>query len=52
MNDLTRRVCELVTNSNSTEEKLGGLLAMDMLVDVDCEENATKVTGMNFLLDF
>ena len=43
MNDLNEQILELV-NSTSTSEKLGGIAAIDELISVETEENATKIT--------
>jgi FKBP12-rapamycin complex-associated protein len=43
MNDINRRIFELIHSQDSTE-KMGGILAIDRLVDVEGEESATKMT--------
>ncbi|KAI9225912.1 MAG: phosphatidylinositol kinase Tor2 [Piptocephalis tieghemiana] len=43
MNDVNRRIFELMNGSYS-HEKLGGVIAIDKLIDFDGEENTTKVT--------
>ena len=49
MNEVYRRVSDLV-NSGDRMEKVAGVLAIDELLDVDCEENASKVSRLqNFL---
>eukprot|EP01113_Clastostelium_recurvatum_P006582 TRINITY_DN1298_c0_g1_i1.p1 TRINITY_DN1298_c0_g1~~TRINITY_DN1298_c0_g1_i1.p1 ORF type:complete len:2380 (+),score=927.36 TRINITY_DN1298_c0_g1_i1:62-7201(+) len=49
MNDLNGHIFELV-NSTGVQEKIGGILAIDELIDVDYDENATKITRLaNFL---
>eukprot|EP00026_Physarum_polycephalum_P000091 Phypoly_transcript_00091.p1 GENE.Phypoly_transcript_00091~~Phypoly_transcript_00091.p1 ORF type:complete len:2307 (+),score=451.47 Phypoly_transcript_00091:133-7053(+) len=49
MNELNGHIFELV-NSPGVLEKIGGIMAIDELIDVDYDENATKVTRLaNFL---
>jgi len=43
MNDVNKAVGELV-NSQVVHEKLGGIMAIDALIDVDTEENANQIT--------
>eukprot|EP00158_Paraphelidium_tribonemae_P009901 Partr_v1_DN28994_c0_g1_i3_m24719 putative Phosphatidylinositol 3-kinase len=43
MNDINRRIFELI-HSPDISDKLGGILAIDRLVDFEGEENATKIT--------
>ncbi|KAJ5074525.1 serine/threonine-protein kinase mtor [Anaeramoeba ignava] len=43
MNDLNRRIFEFV-NSTDINEKLGGVIAIDELIDVRGEDNALKMT--------
>eukprot|EP00820_Chromera_velia_P019501 Cvel_28328.t1-p1 / transcript=Cvel_28328.t1 / gene=Cvel_28328 / organism=Chromera_velia_CCMP2878 / gene_product=Target of rapamycin, putative / transcript_product=Target of rapamycin, putative / location=Cvel_scaffold3684:1-13594(-) / protein_length=1847 / sequence_SO=supercontig / SO=protein_coding / is_pseudo=false len=42
MTDLNKRLYELVM-SKEQHEKLGGIIAMDELIDVHCDENETKI---------
>eukprot|EP00741_Cyanophora_paradoxa_P013833 tig00020710_g13353.t1 len=42
MDLLHKRIFELV-NSADTYEKIGGIMAIDELIDVDCEENANNI---------
>eukprot|EP01133_Synstelium_polycarpum_P000171 gene171-204_t len=49
MQDVNIIIFELV-NSNGTVEKIGGILAIDELIDVDYDENAAKITKLaNYL---
>ncbi|KAJ3290058.1 phosphatidylinositol kinase- protein kinase tor1 [Borealophlyctis nickersoniae] len=43
VNDLNRRIFELI-HSNDNNDKIGGILAIDKLIDFDGEENTTKIT--------
>ncbi|KXS11006.1 FAT-domain-containing protein [Gonapodya prolifera JEL478] len=43
MNDVNRRIFELV-HSQDNEEKIGGIIAIDKLIDFDGEENTVKIT--------
>ncbi|KAI9341262.1 armadillo-type protein [Zopfochytrium polystomum] len=43
MNDVNRRIFELI-HSSDTSDKIGGIYAIDKLIDFDGEENTTKVT--------
>eukprot|EP00736_Rhodelphis_marinus_P007859 Rmarinus@m.12108 len=43
MNDLNRKIFDLV-HSSEAHDRMGGLIAIDELIDLDCEENATKIT--------
>lgn len=43
MNDVNRRIFELV-HSQDSHEKMGGILAIDRLVELESEENTTKIT--------
>lgn len=43
MNDINRRIFELIHSQDNTE-KLGGILLIDRLVDLEGEENTTKIT--------
>jgi len=43
INDINRRIFELV-NSNDYHDKLGGILAIDELIDIDGEDNTTKIS--------
>ncbi|GAM22047.1 hypothetical protein SAMD00019534_052220 [Acytostelium subglobosum LB1] len=43
MGDVNNILFELV-NSNSISDKIGGIMAIDELIDVDYDENASKVT--------
>lgn len=43
INDVNRRIFELV-NSNDYHEKIGGIMAIDELIDIDGEDNTTKIT--------
>ena len=43
MNDINRRIFELI-HSPEVQDKIGGILAIEYLVDFDGEENATKIT--------
>lgn len=49
LNDLHTNIFDLVNSSNTTD-KIGGLLAIDQLVDIDYDENATKITRLSNLL--
>src|SRR5690349_19968941 len=49
MTDVYKVVGELI-NSSVVTEKIGGVLAIDALIDLDTEENASQVTGMVTLL--
>ncbi|GAO47492.1 hypothetical protein G7K_1698-t1 [Saitoella complicata NRRL Y-17804] len=42
-NDINRRIFELI-HSNDVNEKIGGILAIDRLIDYEGEENTTKIT--------
>jgi FKBP12-rapamycin complex-associated protein len=47
--DLHNQVFELV-NGTAISDKIGGILAIDELIDIDYDENATKITRLsNFL---
>ncbi|KAF2071336.1 hypothetical protein CYY_007349 [Polysphondylium violaceum] len=49
MQDVNNLIFELV-NSNGIPEKIGGIMAIDELIDVDYDENATKITRLaNYL---
>eukprot|EP01132_Coremiostelium_polycephalum_P005602 gene5602-6970_t len=49
MQDVNNLIFELV-NSSGIPEKIGGILAIDELIDVDYDENATKITRLaNYL---
>ncbi|EFA77745.1 protein kinase [Heterostelium album PN500] len=49
MQDVNVIIFELV-NSNGIAEKIGGILAIDELIDVDYDENAAKITKLaNYL---
>ncbi|KAI8819891.1 armadillo-type protein [Fimicolochytrium jonesii] len=43
VNDVNRRIFELI-HSNDNNDKIGGILAIDKLIDFDGEENTTKTT--------
>ncbi|KAJ3215347.1 phosphatidylinositol kinase- protein kinase tor1 [Dinochytrium kinnereticum] len=43
MNDINRRIFDLI-NSSDTSDKIGGIVAIDNLIDFDGEENTTKIT--------
>ncbi|KAJ3037894.1 phosphatidylinositol kinase- protein kinase tor1 [Rhizophlyctis rosea] len=43
INDVNRRIFELI-HSTDNNDKIGGILAIDKLIDFDGEENTTKVT--------
>ena len=43
MTDLNRKLFELV-NSDVVDEKLGGIGAIDQLIDLESEDNSTKIT--------
>ncbi|TPX35002.1 hypothetical protein SmJEL517_g02512 [Synchytrium microbalum] len=43
MNDVNRRIFELI-QSNDVYDKIGGILAIDKLIDFDGEDNTTKIT--------
>ncbi|KAI8593944.1 armadillo-type protein [Geranomyces variabilis] len=43
VNDVNRRIFELI-HSNDNNDKIGGILAIDKLVDFEGEENTTKTT--------
>ncbi|KNC98625.1 uncharacterized protein SPPG_06307 [Spizellomyces punctatus DAOM BR117] len=43
VNDVNRRIFELI-HSNDNNDKIGGILAIDKLIDFDGEENTTKIT--------
>lgn len=43
INDVNRRIFELV-NSTDYHEKIGGIMAIDELIDIDGEDNTTKIT--------
>eukprot|EP01132_Coremiostelium_polycephalum_P002833 gene2833-3519_t len=45
MQDVNNLIFELV-NSSGVPEKIGGILAIDELIDVDYDENATKITRL------
>ncbi len=49
MTDVYKVVGELI-NSSAVNEKIGGVMAIDALIDVDTEENASQVTRMVYLL--
>jgi len=49
MTDVYKVVGELI-NSSVVTEKIGGVMAIDALIDVDTEENASQVTRMVYLL--
>lgn len=42
MNDLNKRIFDLVNSSNA-HEKMGGIMVIDELIDVPYEENETKI---------
>jgi serine/threonine-protein kinase mTOR len=46
--ELNRRIYELV-KSDEPQERLGGIYAMDALVDVDCDESSLQVRFSNYL---
>ncbi|KYQ91695.1 protein kinase [Tieghemostelium lacteum] len=49
MQDVNNLIFELV-NSSGVNEKIGGIMAIDELIDVDYDENATKITRLaNYL---
>ncbi|KAI9000239.1 armadillo-type protein [Gaertneriomyces semiglobifer] len=43
INDVNKRIFELI-HSNDSSDKIGGILAIDKLIDFDGEENTTKTT--------
>ncbi|TPX38402.1 hypothetical protein SeMB42_g06762 [Synchytrium endobioticum] len=43
MNDVNRRIFELI-QSNDLHDKIGGILAIDSLIDFEGEDNTTKIT--------
>eukprot|EP00002_Diphylleia_rotans_P028068 TRINITY_DN5657_c0_g1_i3.p1 TRINITY_DN5657_c0_g1~~TRINITY_DN5657_c0_g1_i3.p1 ORF type:complete len:1876 (-),score=390.71 TRINITY_DN5657_c0_g1_i3:1816-7443(-) len=43
MEGVSRRIFELVSSSD-INEKMGGILAIDKMIDIDFEESATKIT--------
>ncbi|KAJ3103710.1 phosphatidylinositol kinase- protein kinase tor1 [Phlyctochytrium bullatum] len=43
MNDINRRIFDLI-NSSDTSDKIGGIVAIDNLIDFDGEENTSKIT--------
>ncbi|KAI9143717.1 armadillo-type protein [Paraphysoderma sedebokerense] len=43
LNDVNRRIFELI-HSNIDNEKIGGIMAIDKLIEIEGEENATKIT--------
>ena len=42
LDDVLKSIIDLIANANSTT-KLGGLLAIDLLLEVPCEDNETKL---------
>ncbi|ORX52573.1 phosphatidylinositol kinase Tor2 [Piromyces finnis] len=51
INDVNRRIFSLI-QSNDNDEKIGGILAIDKLIDFDGEENTTKITRFANYLRF
>lgn len=51
INDVNRRIFALI-QSNDNDEKIGGILAIDKLIDFDGEENTTKITRFANYLRF
>ncbi|KAG4088925.1 FAT-domain-containing protein [Neocallimastix lanati (nom. inval.)] len=51
INDVNRRIFALI-QSNDNDEKIGGILAIDSLIDFDGEENTTKITRFANYLRF
>lgn len=51
INDINRRIFALI-QSNDNDEKIGGILAIDKLIDFDGEENTTKITRFANYLRF
>lgn len=45
MSELIRSIQDLV-NSTVTAEKIGGIMAIDEVIDIDYEENASKITRL------
>ncbi|EAL66546.1 protein kinase, Atypical group [Dictyostelium discoideum AX4] len=50
MNELNNNLIFELVNSSVIPEKIGGIMAIDELIDVDYDENATKITRLaNYL---
>ena len=43
INDVNRRIFELV-NGSEANDKIGGIMAINELIDIDGEDNTSKVT--------
>ncbi|KAL4956134.1 armadillo-type protein [Aspergillus filifer] len=49
-NTTTQRISQLVVNGNDAHERLGGIIALDRLIDLDAVDNAQKTTRFSSYL--